>query len=363
MNASMVFIHSEEENDAVSSLTRNKEWYWIGLQEIASGVKDFAWLDESDYNFTKWRRNEPNLGNYNCYAAVIGGGEWWDHVCDQTSRALCQIDFDSDYKPEPEATKELVIRKFIRKQRLLMNKVKILEKQFNKDLFLPISAKISRNLALTQAEIDDTLDKLLIAIDSERNERSIPREWYWIGLQQLALGVNDFAWLDSSEFNYSKWENYLPNVRIPKHRWAGYTSSYGKWSLADQELRVLPLCQIDFDSDYVPRQNETSMLFLQLMFAKQSEMWSKVASLEHSVPFASRRSKPRNASEVIQTLMKIFDEFSANNRDREVIKIWTSILTIATFIYVILIYLTMFAKKVNCDEISNYARFENVNKA
>ncbi|RWS19437.1 galactose-specific lectin nattectin-like protein, partial [Leptotrombidium deliense] len=91
LNASMVSIHSEKENELLATILDSTNEYWLGGIQVTSSLKSFAWLDASVFNFSRWGQDQPNEHeHYFCVAIVFENGSWYDRSCNETRRQLCQ---------------------------------------------------------------------------------------------------------------------------------------------------------------------------------------------------------------------------------------------------------------------------------
>ncbi|RWS26550.1 macrophage mannose receptor 1-like protein [Leptotrombidium deliense] len=98
MNATMVTIDSEEENDFLTAFIRTKknparEWFYIGATRVKIGSSQFRWFDGRNLTYTNWDDGRPKFMNEdNSYCVVIGTpkGKWHDTRCPITDFQLCQ---------------------------------------------------------------------------------------------------------------------------------------------------------------------------------------------------------------------------------------------------------------------------------
>ncbi|RWR99095.1 aggrecan core protein-like protein, partial [Dinothrombium tinctorium] len=93
MNAQMVTIHSEEENDAFLRLTDAGKLYWLGAGQCAYKLGSMIWIDGSPFNYTNWLPTDPNaVSPYCVWLATWGGrnGQWGDEPCGQNFYYACE---------------------------------------------------------------------------------------------------------------------------------------------------------------------------------------------------------------------------------------------------------------------------------
>ncbi|RWS23805.1 macrophage mannose receptor 1-like isoform X2 [Leptotrombidium deliense] len=168
MNASMTFIHSDEENNFLKSITKPGKAYWIGLQQLAFGMATFSWMDGSEYNFTKWKPGQPDV-KYSCLGVVIQDGSWWDEDCNRKLLTLCQIDLDSDYVPEEVSPSIKFVDRLKVEQLKILLKISILNKNVaNNDLKIgAVESKIS-SLSKNVNELEAKVGKQLIRNSEEQ---------------------------------------------------------------------------------------------------------------------------------------------------------------------------------------------------
>ena len=88
--ASVTSTEEKEKIRVLLSRFSDKEWFWIGLNDIEKEGK-FVWSDGSAYNDNNWKANEPN-GNRseNCMFSDKSV-QWYDHRCTVTLYFICKI--------------------------------------------------------------------------------------------------------------------------------------------------------------------------------------------------------------------------------------------------------------------------------
>ncbi|RWR99960.1 collectin-12-like protein [Dinothrombium tinctorium] len=93
INASMVKIESENENNFMTILARGTHesgGFWLGAIHLLNRSKEYVWTDGSDVVYTKWAKAQPNDEDNFCVAVVINNGFWWDRSCEERQKQLCQ---------------------------------------------------------------------------------------------------------------------------------------------------------------------------------------------------------------------------------------------------------------------------------
>lgn len=81
-------IRSEAENIAISEIVGNSFPNWIGA--FRDGQRDFVWSDDSDFNFSNWRPNQPdNYRNAEHCVHMVRFGLWNDVNCNNKYRFVC----------------------------------------------------------------------------------------------------------------------------------------------------------------------------------------------------------------------------------------------------------------------------------
>mmetsp|Transcript_6959 Transcript_6959/g.9338 ORF Transcript_6959/g.9338 Transcript_6959/m.9338 type:complete len:1729 (+) Transcript_6959:360-5546(+) len=91
--ASLVSIHSEDENGFVRGLLATD--FWIGLSDV-SLEGTFLWDDGSSTSYTRWYTGEPNdyLGAEDCTEFYFSTGYWNDQDCSETLPYICKVTSD-----------------------------------------------------------------------------------------------------------------------------------------------------------------------------------------------------------------------------------------------------------------------------
>ncbi len=89
--ANLVSIHSQEEQNFVTSLVRNFDpalgFTWIGLSDIHK-EGNWIWSDGSPVNFIFWKAQEPNnMGDEDC--VHLNYERWNDNKCDRMFPFVC----------------------------------------------------------------------------------------------------------------------------------------------------------------------------------------------------------------------------------------------------------------------------------
>ncbi|RWS08952.1 transmembrane protease serine 9-like protein [Dinothrombium tinctorium] len=95
MNATMVSIHSKEENDFVESITEHNQSYKLGAIILARNIKAFVWLDGTPFVYANWAKGQPYLENRLCVGISIINGKWYETTCG-AARQMCQISLRSE---------------------------------------------------------------------------------------------------------------------------------------------------------------------------------------------------------------------------------------------------------------------------
>ncbi|RWS05816.1 low affinity immunoglobulin epsilon Fc receptor-like protein, partial [Leptotrombidium deliense] len=90
LNASMVSIHSKEENDFVSQLMKTGGIWLAGQQERIKSSK-FNWIEGSEFNYTNWDESQKRplftQSNYSSCIAMAEYGYWYDERCSELPNA------------------------------------------------------------------------------------------------------------------------------------------------------------------------------------------------------------------------------------------------------------------------------------
>ncbi|RWS24777.1 uncharacterized protein B4U80_13173 [Leptotrombidium deliense] len=99
-NASLVSIHSQEQNDFIRNFTY---FAWLNGQQEALKSEKFKWLDGSEFNYTNWdfEYAQPDNTNASYINCITMGflGYWFDNNCHTFSAtALCILPFYSSIR-------------------------------------------------------------------------------------------------------------------------------------------------------------------------------------------------------------------------------------------------------------------------
>ncbi len=98
-NATMVSIHSDEENEFIRSYIEKHPDYttrvWIGLKRNISDPQEYVWVDKSQFDYRKWSINEPdNAGGNEPYVVMrINGNGLWNYSSDNNYTFICEINY------------------------------------------------------------------------------------------------------------------------------------------------------------------------------------------------------------------------------------------------------------------------------
>ncbi|RWS20857.1 membrane-bound C-type lectin-like protein, partial [Leptotrombidium deliense] len=94
MGATMISIHSPEENYFIQSITSSKSYYWLGAVRKELGRSKFVWKDGSKFNYTSWWGMEPDQINQDLAKCVTyyndAYGKWSDDFCHLRTFQICQ---------------------------------------------------------------------------------------------------------------------------------------------------------------------------------------------------------------------------------------------------------------------------------
>jgi hypothetical protein len=87
-NATLVSIHSREENDFVWDLIKEKYFFvWIGSKRN-SNKNRFEWINGKAFYYTNWRVGQPNGGDYVGMHPI--DGKWFHTPGIQSFRFICE---------------------------------------------------------------------------------------------------------------------------------------------------------------------------------------------------------------------------------------------------------------------------------
>ncbi len=87
LNATMISIHSSQENDFVLNLVQKQSHVIVWIGGKRNSANNFEWINKNAFNYTNWFSGQPDGGDY----AVMyrEDGEWWDSA-DQNIPFLCE---------------------------------------------------------------------------------------------------------------------------------------------------------------------------------------------------------------------------------------------------------------------------------
>ncbi|RWS04268.1 coagulation factor XI-like isoform X3 [Dinothrombium tinctorium] len=91
MNATLVSVHSNEENDFIKkNLIAGNKPFWLGAISVVQYLNVFAWLDATEFNYQNWHNGEPNDLSNSCVGIAIVNGKWKDELCEKRFAFICQ---------------------------------------------------------------------------------------------------------------------------------------------------------------------------------------------------------------------------------------------------------------------------------
>jgi hypothetical protein len=85
LNATLISIHSTQENDFVLNLVQKQSHVWIGGKRDSNN--NFEWINGNAFNYTNWSSGQPDSGDN----VVMSGlnGEWGQRPADISFPFLC----------------------------------------------------------------------------------------------------------------------------------------------------------------------------------------------------------------------------------------------------------------------------------
>ena len=86
-NGNLASVHNDGVNMFLQSI-QIKTHLWIGGSRIGKGP--WTWLDGSCFDFTGWRKGEPNGAGGECIMQVQDAKEWDDAPCHWKLGYFCQ---------------------------------------------------------------------------------------------------------------------------------------------------------------------------------------------------------------------------------------------------------------------------------
>ncbi|RWS20505.1 macrophage mannose receptor 1-like protein, partial [Leptotrombidium deliense] len=212
LNASLVSIHSPEENEFVVNFKNKKDKYWLNGQQQEIKSEKFKWLDGSEFNYTNWfLGNQPihlDEDYINCLSIFPQNGRWQDENCLTRMLLLCVAQSNGSCPYDWTL--------------------------YNKQCFF----KDTESMDFVNAQkYCKSLNSSLVSIHSE-NENEFVRNFIkryrrnvWLNGKQHALKSSNIRWLDGSEFNYANWHawSYQPDEIKEDHLNCVVLTDYGYW--------------------------------------------------------------------------------------------------------------------------------------
>ena len=88
-DATLISIHSKEENDFVWNLVKKQSYYWVWIGgKRNSDNNRFEWINGMAFNYTHWMSDQPNGGDY--VEIDRFSGKWYDMDGTDKDPFLCE---------------------------------------------------------------------------------------------------------------------------------------------------------------------------------------------------------------------------------------------------------------------------------
>ncbi|RWS19582.1 CD209 antigen-like protein A isoform X2, partial [Leptotrombidium deliense] len=92
MNATLLSINDEEENEFVNRKIIFNENYWTAAVRIIRNQRLFAFINGEIFDYTRWAKNEPQHGqSLNCVRST--NGLWFASDCSEKYSFICEATF------------------------------------------------------------------------------------------------------------------------------------------------------------------------------------------------------------------------------------------------------------------------------
>ncbi|XP_072304766.1 macrophage mannose receptor 1-like [Eucyclogobius newberryi] len=223
--ATLVSIHSEDEQAYVDTMVGTGNVAWIGMRTTGLANGQYMWVDISPVSYTHWAPGEPNnaAGEEQCVQMNQGG--WSEANCVQTGGYVCKKQLPGDNHTPPPATQP-------REGNCPGGWNHVNNKCF---LFDDIQA----NWSYAQSWCKEHGGDLAVIDNQYENDYvsnfsmdfALP---IWIGLSDL-LVENQYAWSDRvSPVLYTNWNDEEPNNAGGAERCVALTYNRlfgGKWNV------------------------------------------------------------------------------------------------------------------------------------
>ncbi len=86
-DATLISIHSKQENDFVCNLVKKHSYFWVWIGGKRNSYNRFEWINGKAFNYTNWESSQPDGGHY---VAMYGtDGKWYDWTA-MSASFLCE---------------------------------------------------------------------------------------------------------------------------------------------------------------------------------------------------------------------------------------------------------------------------------
>ncbi|XP_063422181.1 macrophage mannose receptor 1-like [Mytilus trossulus] len=252
-SSDLASIHTNDENRFVYSIAKkNREEYWIGLNELENPGK-LKWINNDAVDFINWDQNEPNdqYGAERCTAMKAINGNWMDDNCNMKMGFICKkrVGEGPPTTTSPPALPggcrdSFVPSPFSNKCFYLSNSTALMT--WNQSLKF---CQTHFQRPYDMASISDEMEQAFLTSLVQGLKSNV-----WIGLNDLRFS-RQFVWQDNSQFKYNNWAEREPNGRNRIVKGIGfvnqekcvemYTQGYlaGSWNDQNCDLQRYTICE------------------------------------------------------------------------------------------------------------------------
>ncbi|RWS22533.1 C-type mannose receptor 2-like protein [Leptotrombidium deliense] len=238
LNASLVSIHSDEENDFISLIVPTFTWFWLGGRKV-EGTHDYFWSDETEFDYYReFYEFENHLKvkkeSYN-FLQIHKDGDWRWYIEDDKIQQLCQ--------KESVGTdaKTVLISEMSTSFKTSLTRCEPYWYRFENKCFWKNNDYVDRETNEINCR---RMGATMISIHSKEENEFISQMTakniiYWLGGQRHYLDADNPQWDDESRFDF---ENWMIDIDW-KHNHQQYMQfNDGKWIFAPN-YEGAQLCQ------------------------------------------------------------------------------------------------------------------------
>ncbi|RWS22617.1 C-type mannose receptor 2-like protein [Leptotrombidium deliense] len=245
-NASLISIHSEDENMFISGIVSKDEKYYLGASSVQNTTQ-FHWIDGSELNYTKWRVGNPTL-------------------------MLGDINIETEDGNHSEQSENISKDNYCE-----LNWYRVAEK-----------CVFRNDSSATKVENEINCQRLgatLVSVNSERENKLLSQltnsvRIYWLGAERLEKGSNVYKWSDGSFVSQTFWK-FSELTQTSSAKCVAFIN--GTWLESKCDTHNSQLCQKSvlpfIINDALPKQDKEMLL----LNDKVNALESKVEIMSQSI--------------------------------------------------------------------------------